>query len=85
VSATDIAIRRSGLSKDYGQGRGLFDLDLEVQRSEIVGFLVVVAAVELTHRLQGLGGHRANVSACPGWSIRSSCGLSFAACPAADA
>lgn len=39
MSADDVAIRTSSLSKDYGQGRGLFDLDLEVQRGEIVGFL----------------------------------------------
>lgn len=29
----------SGLSKDYGSGRGLFDLDLEVQQGEVFGFL----------------------------------------------
>jgi beta-exotoxin I transport system ATP-binding protein len=29
----------SGLSKDYGSGRGLFDLDLEVARGEVFGFL----------------------------------------------
>jgi ABC-2 type transport system ATP-binding protein len=33
------AIRTRGLSKDYGQGHGLFDLDLEVQRGEVFGFL----------------------------------------------
>jgi ABC-type transporter Mla maintaining outer membrane lipid asymmetry ATPase subunit MlaF len=32
-------IRTSGLSKDYGQGRGLFDLDLGVERGEVLGFL----------------------------------------------
>jgi ABC-2 type transport system ATP-binding protein len=32
-----IATRR--LSKDYGSGRGLFDLDLEVERGEVFGFL----------------------------------------------
>jgi ABC-type glutathione transport system ATPase component len=32
-------IRTRGLTKDYGQGRGLFDLDLEVERGEIFGFL----------------------------------------------
>jgi ABC-2 type transport system ATP-binding protein len=29
----------SGLTKDYGSGRGLFGLDLEVDRGEIFGFL----------------------------------------------
>jgi ABC-2 type transport system ATP-binding protein len=29
----------SGLSKDYGSGRGLFDLDLEVGQGEVFGFL----------------------------------------------
>src|ERR1700683_4851947 len=33
------AIAISGLSKDYGSGRGLFDLDLEVRRGEGFGFL----------------------------------------------
>jgi ABC-2 type transport system ATP-binding protein len=37
--ATDAAIATSGLSKDYGAGRGLFDLDLEVRRGEVFGFL----------------------------------------------
>jgi ABC-2 type transport system ATP-binding protein len=33
------AIQAIGLSKDYGAGRGLFDLDLEVEHGEIFGFL----------------------------------------------
>jgi ABC-2 type transport system ATP-binding protein len=33
------AIQTTGLTKDYGEGRGLFDLDLEIQRGEILGFL----------------------------------------------
>jgi ABC-2 type transport system ATP-binding protein len=33
------AIAASGLSKDYGSGRGLFGLDLEVHPGEIFGFL----------------------------------------------
>jgi ABC-2 type transport system ATP-binding protein len=33
------AIRTLGLTKDYGEGHGLFDLNLEVQRGEIFGFL----------------------------------------------
>jgi ABC-2 type transport system ATP-binding protein len=33
------AIQTLGLSKDYGQGHGLFDLDLEIRRGEILGFL----------------------------------------------
>jgi ABC-2 type transport system ATP-binding protein len=32
-------IATSGLSKDYGGGRGLFDLDLGVGRGEVFGFL----------------------------------------------
>jgi ABC-2 type transport system ATP-binding protein len=34
-----VAIRTARLTKDYGQGRGLFELDFEVQRGEILGFL----------------------------------------------
>jgi ABC-2 type transport system ATP-binding protein len=33
------AIRTSKLSKDYGLGRGLFDLDLDVAPQEVFGFL----------------------------------------------
>ncbi|HEY2201788.1 MAG TPA: ABC transporter ATP-binding protein, partial [Solirubrobacteraceae bacterium] len=33
------AIATRGLSKDYGSGRGLFDLELEVERGEVFGFL----------------------------------------------
>jgi ABC-2 type transport system ATP-binding protein len=32
-------IATSGLSKDYGSGRGLFGLDLEVRKGEVFGFL----------------------------------------------
>ncbi len=35
----DAAIATHGLSKDYGGGHGLFELDLEVERGEIFGFL----------------------------------------------
>ncbi len=37
--AEEIAIRTTGLTKDYGQGHGLFELDLEVRHGEILGFL----------------------------------------------
>jgi beta-exotoxin I transport system ATP-binding protein len=33
------AIATSALTKDYGSGRGLFGLDLEVERGEVFGFL----------------------------------------------
>ena len=33
------AIQTTGLTKDYGEGRGLFDLDLDVRPGEILGFL----------------------------------------------
>ena len=33
------AIRAVGLTKDYGKGHGLFDLELEVRRGEVMGFL----------------------------------------------
>jgi ABC-2 type transport system ATP-binding protein len=33
------AIRTEGLTKDYGGGNGLFDLDLEIERGEVFGFL----------------------------------------------
>ncbi len=37
--SSDSAIRTSALSKDFGQGHGLFDLELEVERGEAFGFL----------------------------------------------
>jgi beta-exotoxin I transport system ATP-binding protein len=37
--STDAAICTERLSKDYGSGNGLFDLDLEVERGEVFGFL----------------------------------------------
>jgi len=33
------AVRTEGLTKDYGSGRGVFDLDLEACEGEILGFL----------------------------------------------
>ena len=33
------AIRTAGLTKDYGAGRGLFDLDLQVAPQEVFGYL----------------------------------------------
>ncbi|TMC45471.1 MAG: ABC transporter ATP-binding protein [Chloroflexi bacterium] len=33
------AIDTSGLSKDYGRGRGLFDLNLQVEEGEVLGYL----------------------------------------------
>ncbi len=36
---TPAAITTQGLSKDFGSGRGLFDLDLEVAPGEVFGFL----------------------------------------------
>jgi beta-exotoxin I transport system ATP-binding protein len=38
MSAEPVIATR-GLSKDFGGGRGLFDLDLEVERGEVFGFL----------------------------------------------
>ena len=32
-------IRTRGLTKDYGGGNGLFDLDLEIESGETFGFL----------------------------------------------
>jgi ABC-2 type transport system ATP-binding protein len=35
----DLAVATTGLSKDYGNGRGIFDLDLSVPAGEVFGFL----------------------------------------------
>ena len=37
--SSQTAIRTRGLTKDYGSGNGLFDLDLEIERGEVFGFL----------------------------------------------
>ena len=37
--ADEMAIQTQRLTKDYGKGHGLFDLDLDVRRGEILGFL----------------------------------------------
>ncbi len=34
-----VAIACSGLTKDYGQGHGIFDLDLAIDRGETFGFI----------------------------------------------
>jgi ABC-2 type transport system ATP-binding protein len=34
-----VAIGTNGLTKDYGKGRGLFDLNLEVEEGEVFGYL----------------------------------------------
>ena len=39
TEAVGAAIACAGLTKGYGQGRGLFDLDLEIHRGEIFGFI----------------------------------------------
>jgi ABC-2 type transport system ATP-binding protein len=36
---TETAIETTGLTKDYGSGRGLFDLDLAVDEGEVFGYL----------------------------------------------
>jgi ABC-2 type transport system ATP-binding protein len=37
--SVEAVITTTGLSKDYGAGRGVFELDLEVARGEVFGFL----------------------------------------------
>jgi ABC-2 type transport system ATP-binding protein len=39
MDATQPAIVTNRLTKDYGSGHGLFDLDLKVERGEVFGFL----------------------------------------------
>ncbi len=35
----DIVIKTSGLTKDYGGGRGIFGIDLEIKRGEVFGYV----------------------------------------------
>jgi ABC-type multidrug transport system ATPase subunit len=39
LSVKDLAVLTTGLTKDYGNGRGIFDLDLSVASGEAFGFL----------------------------------------------
>ena len=39
TTAPDLAIHTRGLTKDYGGGHGIFDLDLDVLRGEVFGFI----------------------------------------------
>ena len=39
IPDVDMAISCRGLTKDYGGGHGLFDLDLDVRRGEVFGFI----------------------------------------------
>ena len=36
---SEFAIHTSGLTKDYGQGRGIFDLNLDIAAGEVFGFI----------------------------------------------
>jgi len=38
MSVTEPAIRTERREKDFGSGRGVFDLDLEARRGEILDF-----------------------------------------------
>jgi ABC-2 type transport system ATP-binding protein len=49
------AIRTQGLTKDYGAGRGLFDLDLEVRTGEVFGYLGPNGASKTTTIRQLIG------------------------------
>ena len=35
----DIVIKTTSLTKDYGKGRGIFDINIEVHRGEVFGFV----------------------------------------------
>ena len=35
----DIIIKTSDLTKDYGKSRGVFDIDIEVHKGEVFGFI----------------------------------------------
>lgn len=36
---SDTIIKTSGLTKDYGHGRGIFDIDLEIKKGEVFGYV----------------------------------------------
>lgn len=36
---SDVIIKANGLTKDYGKGRGVFDINLEVHKGEVFGFV----------------------------------------------
>jgi hypothetical protein len=40
------AITTRGLTKDYGGGRGLFDLDLEMDVGEVIGTTIGITTMQ---------------------------------------
>ena len=56
------AISTSGLGKDYGSGRGLFDLHLEVPESGVFGYLAVCRRNKLVD-WKGERSHRPSTAA----------------------
>ncbi len=36
---SDAVLKTEGLTKDYGEGRGIFDINLEVRRGEVIGYI----------------------------------------------
>lgn len=36
---SDIVIKTNGLTRDYGEGRGIFGIDLEIKRGEVFGYV----------------------------------------------
>ncbi len=36
---SDIVIKTNGLTKDYGEGHGIFDIDLEIKKGEVFGYV----------------------------------------------
>lgn len=36
---SDTVIQTNGLTKDYGRGRGIFDIDLEIKKGEVFGYV----------------------------------------------
>src|SRR5256885_9594754 len=50
---TTTAIEIEDLNKDYGSGRGVFDLDLTVEEGEVYGYLVFFSSRRRHTRLQG--------------------------------
>ncbi len=90
ANAASSALQCRGLTKDYGQGHGVFDLDLSITRGEVFGFVGPNGAGKTTtiRLLMDLvrpdrGSARCSVWARGGTAGRSSAGwvTCLASCP----
>ena len=57
------------MTKDYGDGRGIFDINLSIEKGEVFGFVGTNGAGKTTtiRHLMGFLNHKAEVRPLMGW------------------